>query len=70
VALLSIYFVMTDILTEVVLSLLLSKFQFALSDEIVWVMNAITAPTIKGRADSPAMPLKVIPLRGDNMSYP
>jgi hypothetical protein len=53
---------MTDLLTEVVLSLLLSKFQFALSDEIVWVMNAITAPTVKGKPDSPALPLKVVPL--------
>jgi hypothetical protein len=62
VAHLSICFVMTDLLTEVVLSLLLSKFQVALSDEIVWVMNAITAPTVKGKPDSPALPLKVVPL--------
>jgi hypothetical protein len=45
---------------EVALSLLLSKFQFALSDEIIWVMNPITAPTIKG---SPALPLKVMHLQ-------
>jgi len=56
-------FKFSELEIKVVLSLLLSKFQFGLSDEIVWVMNAITAPTIKGKSDSPALPLKVIPLR-------
>ena len=54
---------MTDLLTEVVLSLLLSKFQVALSDkEIVWEMSGIAVPTVMGRSGSPTMPLVVIPL--------
>ena len=63
-ALLSIYFVVLDRLTEVVLSLLLSKFQFALSDkQIVWEMGTIATPAIKGKLGIPMMPMKVIPLQ-------
>ncbi|KAF8237924.1 cytochrome P450 [Tricholoma matsutake] len=48
---------------KVVLSVLLSKFRFALSDkEIVWEMSTISAPTIKGHPQVPAMPLRVVPL--------
>ena len=55
---------MTDLLTEVVLALLLSKFKFAsLGKDIVWEMSAITLPAIKGRPGIPTMPLKVVPLR-------
>jgi hypothetical protein len=53
-----------NLLTEAVLSLLLSKFQFALSDkEIIWEMSGIAIPTLKGRSGIPTMPLKVIPLQ-------
>jgi hypothetical protein len=55
---------MNNLLIEAVLSLLLSKFQFALSGkEIVWEMSGIAVPTVKGRPGIPTMPLKVIPLQ-------
>jgi hypothetical protein len=59
------YILLTNnLLTEAVLSLLLSKFQFALSDkEIIWEMGVIAIPTVKGRPGIPTMPLKVIPLQ-------
>lgn len=48
---------------KVVLSLLLSKYRFALSDkEIVWEMSGVTSPTVKGRSRNPMMPIKVIRL--------
>ncbi|KAF8237919.1 cytochrome P450 [Tricholoma matsutake] len=48
---------------KVVLSVLLSKFRFALSDkEIVWEMSFISVPTIKGHPQIPTMPLRVTPL--------
>jgi hypothetical protein len=64
VALQSICFVVTDLFAEVVLSLLLPKFQFALSDKnIIWKMGGIVIPVIKGGSGIPTMPLKVIPLK-------
>lgn len=58
------YAFMTDLLTEVVLSLLFSKFQFAMTDkEIVWELNAIAAPTTKEKPGEPMMPLKLTPLQ-------
>ena len=49
--------------TEVVLSVLLSKFRFALSDkEIAWGMNDLATPGEKGQGMTPTMPLKIIPL--------
>lgn len=45
---------------KVVLSHLLSRFQFALSDkEISWEMSGVSAPTEKGQPGIPRMPLKV-----------
>jgi hypothetical protein len=61
---LSIYIAHEQLIIEAVLSLLLSKFQFALSDkEIVWEMGGVAIPTVKGRPGIPTMPLKVIPLQ-------
>jgi hypothetical protein len=49
--------------TEVVLSVLLSKFRFALSEkEIVWEMSNITIPTEMGHPGVSRMPMTVIPL--------
>ena len=50
--------------TEVVLSVLLSKFRFALPSEkeIVWEMNDVSVPIVKGHPGKPMMPLNVIPL--------
>jgi hypothetical protein len=49
--------------TEVVLSVLLSKFKFEMSDkEIVWEMSDLSVPTVKGQQGIRQMPLKIIPL--------
>ena len=49
--------------TEAVLSVLLSKFHFALTEkEIAWEMNDVTVPVVKGHPGKPMMPLNVIPL--------
>ena len=49
--------------TEVVLSVLLSKFSFATSGkEVNWNMNDLATPNQKGDATTPTMPLTVIPL--------
>lgn len=48
---------------KVVLSVLLSKFRFALTEkEIVWEMSAISIPTEKEYPGCPKLPMKVIPL--------
>jgi hypothetical protein len=50
-------------MTEVVLSLLLSKFRFAPSEkEIIWEMHGLTSPTEKGHSRVARLPLKIIPL--------
>jgi len=48
---------------EVVLSVLLSKFRFALAEkDIVWEMSAISVPTEKEHPGCPKLPLKVTAL--------
>jgi len=47
--------------TEVVLSVLLSKFRFASSGkEIAWAMYDLATPGEKGDGMTPAMPMKII----------
>jgi hypothetical protein len=46
--------------TEVVLSLMLSKFRFTPSEkDIVWEMSGISIPTEKGRPRKATLPLMV-----------
>jgi hypothetical protein len=50
-------------MTEVVLSVLLSKFRFAPSEkEIIWEMHGLTRPTEKGHSHVARLPLRVIAL--------
>ena len=47
-------------LEEVVLALLLEKFEFSLSDKpIIWLMSGIATPTINQESKVPGMPMIV-----------
>ena len=47
-------------LEEVVLALLLEKFEFSLSDEpIIWLMSGIATPHTNPKSKSPRMPMIV-----------
>jgi hypothetical protein len=47
-------------LTEVVLAVLIPKFRFSLGKEdIVWEMNGIVQPTLKGKPGIPQLPMLI-----------
>ena len=49
-----------DVLSEVVLSVLLSKFTFEMSDkEILWNVGSVWYPTVGRESNIPELPLKV-----------
>lgn len=51
---------LSHVSTEVVLSVLLSRFRFSPSEkDIVWEMSTISIPTIKGHPRCPQLPLKI-----------
>ena len=54
-----------DVCAEVVLSLLISKFNFELSDKhIVWNISGIRFPTVGVDGTKPELPLKVSLYKG------